>query len=149
SSIIPSIGLSCSLTPTGINLGPSQSSSLSCTGNTGVYSVTVMGTSGALAHSAIVTVTIKDFTVTTNPNTINSTNGATITSTITTAPINGFTGTVSLTFSVSPSGSASCSLNPTSIVLGSSQTSSLSCTGSIGSYTIKITGTSGTITHIA
>jgi PKD repeat protein len=55
-------GLFCGLTSSSIVLGPSQTSTLSCTGPAGTYAVTVTGTSGSLSRSATVTITIQDFT---------------------------------------------------------------------------------------
>jgi len=78
---------------------------------------------------------------------VNTTPGVAGTSTITVMPVNGFTGTVALTTSVSPAG-LTCSTTPPSIT-GGSGTSVLSCSGNGGSYTVVVTGTSGTLSHTA
>ncbi len=56
-AVSPATGLPCTLSPT--SLSGSGTSTLSCTGNTaGSYAATVTGTSGSLAHSAQVAVTV-------------------------------------------------------------------------------------------
>src|SRR2546426_1707779 len=89
-----------------------------------------------------------DFNVTANPTSVTANAGVSATSTITVSPVNGFTGTVSLSSTVSPTG-LTCSLSPTSVTLGSSQPSTLSCTGIAGSYTVTVTGASGSLSHTA
>src|SRR5207244_5671540 len=63
-SVSPSIGLTCTLSPTSVTLGNTGTSTLSCTGSSGTYTVTVTGTSGSLTHTSIVNYTVQDFTVT-------------------------------------------------------------------------------------
>src|SRR5207245_8581604 len=95
-------GIACTLTPSSITLGATQTSTLSCNSSTAnVYTVTVTGTSGSLSHQAIVTFTVRDFSVTASPTSVTVLAGATGTSTITVAPLQGFTGTVEI-------GRASC-----------------------------------------
>jgi hypothetical protein len=53
STVSPS-GLTCTLSPTSVVLGASQTSTLSCSGPVAVYTVTITGTSGAQSHSATV-----------------------------------------------------------------------------------------------
>ncbi len=145
-SIAPATSLTCTLTPSSIVLGASQTSTLSCGGSAGVYDVTVTGTSGSISHSAIVTYTVTDFTISASLTTVTTTAGTIGTSTITVAPVNGFAGTVALTSQISPAG-LTCALSPTSIVLGASQTSTLSCSGAKSTYTVTVTGTSGSLSH--
>ena len=113
----------------------------------GTYYVDVVGTSGALTHTAIVTVQVSDFTLSA-PASVTALAGASADSTITIAPVNSFTGTVSLSYSSAPSG-LTCTFAPSTLALGASQTSTLSCSGSTGSYTVTVTGTSGSTTHTA
>src|SRR5437773_7758318 len=147
SSISPSAGLICTLTPTSLTV--SGTSTLSCSGSTGTYTVTIAGTSGTLFHLATVTYTVQDFTVAATPTNLTTNAGVASTSTITVAPMNGFRGTVALASSISPATGLTCTLTPSSIVLGASQTSTLSCTGSAGTYTITVTGASGSLVHTA
>lgn len=71
------------------------------------------------------------------------------TSVITVAPANTFTGTVALTCSVSPvaTSTPTCSFSANSVILGAAQNSTLmiatTATTSAGSYTVLVTGTSG------
>ena len=66
--------------------------------------------------------------------------------TITVTKVNGFAGTVALSSTSTPSG-LTCSLTPASIV-GGSGTAFLSCSSSTAnSYTVTVTGTSGSLTH--
>src|SRR5207244_5266621 len=61
STISPANGLRCALSPSSIS--GSQTSTLSCGGPTGKYTVMVAGTSGSLTRSTNVTFTVQDFTV--------------------------------------------------------------------------------------
>ena len=147
SSVSPA-GLTCSLNPNSIVLGTSQTSTLSCSGPAGIYTVTVTGTSGSITHIATVTYTVQDFSVTASPTSINVNAGTTATSTITVAPVNGFTGTVNLSVSASTPAGLTCTLPP-SVTFGTSpQTATLSCTSATAvDYTVTVTGTSGSLTH--
>ena len=147
SSVSPSAGLSCSLSPTSVILGSSGTSTLSCSGSAGTYSVSVAGTSGILSRSTTVTYTVQGFTMGSSPTSITVGAGTASPSTITASPIDGFGGTVSLAYSVSPSAGLACTLAPNSIV--GSGASTLSCNGSVGSYTVTVTGVSGTASSSA
>jgi hypothetical protein len=148
SSISPVSGLTCSLTPSSIVLGVSQTSTLSCGGSAGSYTVTVTGTSGSLSHQVSVTYNVADFAVSASPTSVSALAGASASSTVTVAPVNAFTGTVALTTIITPAG-LTCAFNPANIVLGVSQTSTLSCSGSAGTYTVTVSGTSGGLSHTA
>jgi uncharacterized membrane protein len=147
-------GLTASLSPTSI-LG-SGTSTLTITASNivgpGSYTVAVKGTSGLLTQTATVTITVPppDFSLSASPTAVTVNVGATATSTVAAAQVNGFLmGTVALTSAVSPA-SLTCSLSPTSIALGTTQTSTLSCSSpTVGTYTVTITGTSGSLTHTA
>jgi len=139
--------------------GGSATSTLSITvpaGTTaGTYTVTVMGKSGLLSHSATVTVTVvaPDFSVSASPSSLTLRPGSKGTSAITEKSLNMFSGTVSLTVTT-PSG-WTVSVSPTSLTLasGGSATSTLSITvpSSVksGKFTITVTSTSGSLTHSA
>jgi PKD repeat protein len=85
-----------------------------------------------------------DFTITaSSPSAVNA--GQSTSSTITTGALNGFTGTIILTYSL-PSGLTCGSISPGSVAtLG---TASVSCSSTVaGTYTLAVTGTSGSLIH--
>src|SRR5438094_3367749 len=141
--ISPAAGLTCTLTPASVS--SSGTSTLSCSGNAGVYSVTVSGTSGTLLHSATVTYTIQDFTVAASPTSLTVLAGTQGTSTITLSALQGFAGVVSLTSTINPASGITCGLTPTSVT--GSGSSTLSCSGVSGGYIVTVTGTSGSLSH--
>jgi len=141
----------CILDPTSV-IG-SGASKLSCTFATaGSFTVNVTGTSPSLSHSVTInySVGVPDFTITSNPITIAVNAGIAVQSIITVSQINGFTGNVTLIIGISPStGGLTCTLTVTSVLLGASGTSSLSCYGSAGVYTVTVTGTIDLLSHSA
>src|SRR5260370_37097253 len=75
-SIYPTTALSFSLPPSSITLGPSGTSSLTCSASSGSYLVTVTGTIGSLSHStSYIAFGVDDFTISTQPNTVYATAG--------------------------------------------------------------------------
>jgi hypothetical protein len=94
---------------------------------------------------------IPDFSLSATPSSQTLTAGGSTSYTASVSPINGFTGTVDLSVSGLPSG-ATGSFNPASVSGGSgSSTLSVSTSDSTpaGSYTLTITGTSGSLSHAA
>src|SRR5207237_388266 len=153
-TVAPSIGLTCVLTPGSISctlsvttFTASGNSTLSCSGSPGQYTVTVNGTSGSSTASTTVIYRVQDFTISASPATITVNAGVAGTSTITVTALNGFSGTISLTSSNSPATGLSCILTPPSVT--GSGTSTLSCSGVAGAYTVTITRTSGALSHPA
>jgi uncharacterized membrane protein len=144
-------GASGSFTP-----NPStSSSSLSVTtaANTpvGTYTLTITGASGALTHTATVTLLVSappDFALGASPGSQTVVQGGSTSYGVTITGTNGFNGQVTLNVSGMPSGATSgFSTNP------ATSSSTLSVTAGsvspVGSYTLTITGTSGTLTHTA
>src|SRR5439155_411026 len=142
---VPS-GLPCgSITPSSVT--GSGTATISCTSTiAGNYTLTVIGTSGSLVHSATALFQFRDFTTSaTTSGPVDSTQSAT--STITITSLNRFNGSVNLADTV-PAGLTCGAITPTSVI--GSGTASVSCSASIaGNYTPTITGTSTPLIHNA
>jgi hypothetical protein len=124
----------------------------------GTYTVTVTGTSGSLIETTTVPVLVSSPTVMPNfalsGTPVSVTAGTNGTSTITVAPSGGFLGSVVLTCVVSgPAGasnSPTCSAAQPAAITGSSSvtavlTVSTQAATTAGSYTVTVTGTSGSV----
>jgi hypothetical protein len=108
--------------------------------------------------SVSVTVIAPDFTITSSPSSLNIPQGSSGTTTITLTSLYGFSGTVSLTSALSSSG-PQVTFSPASVAVpaGGSISSTLSVSAassggystpvSQGSYTVTVTGTSGSLVH--
>src|SRR5438445_181682 len=101
------------------------------------------------AWSAPFNLNVGDFSISVAPNPLNVNSGSSGSWTVSATSLYTFTGTV--TFSdIAPSGLTCTSFNPPSVTLTSSVTSAastLSCSGPTNSYSVKVTGTSGSISH--
>jgi hypothetical protein len=117
----------------------------------GTYPLTVTGTSSSTSHTAAITLVVDapptpDFTVTATPASRTVVRGASSSYTISITPSSGFSAPVTLSASGLPSGtSGSFAPNPAS----DSSTFSVATTSSakVGSYTLTITATSGSLVH--
>jgi len=120
----------------------------------GTYTLTITGTSGSLSHTTTVSLTVNatsagDFSLSPSPSSRTVTQGSGTSYGVTVTPSGGFSGTVGFSVSGLPSG-AGASFNPTSVSGGSgSTTMSVTTSGTTptGTYTLTITGTSGSLTH--
>jgi hypothetical protein len=146
-------GASASFSPNPTTPGSSSSTmtvTLDGTTPAGNYPLTITGTSGALTHSSSVALVVQapapDFGLSASPSSRSVVHGSGTSYGVTISRINGFSGNVSLSVSGLPSRtSASFSPNPAS----SSSTLSVTTNRKTprGTYTLTITGTSGSLTR--
>jgi len=123
----------------------------------GTYMMTIRGTSGSLSHDTILTVIIPstvggDFAITAVPS-VGVSQGSTATATIAVVSINGFSSSVTLSgswLSSAPSG-VTFVIPPVTPLPNATATSPLSISAStgavLGNYTLRIAGTSGSLSH--
>ena len=119
----------------------------------GNYTLTITGTSGSLVHTTTVGLTINaaaspDFTLAASPSSGTVTAGGTATSSVSNTALNGFTGSVTLSATPAISG-VTYSFSPNPETAGGSSTFSAVTTAAAppGTYSLTITGTSGTLSH--
>ena len=154
------VSLSASGLPGGVTaafnpVSTTTTSALTVTASTtaalGTFSVTITGTSGALSHFTTVSITVTpapNFALSVSPNSLSLARGAKVTSAITITPQNGFTGGVSLSASGLPRGvTASFSPNPATGM--SMWTLTAGSKAAIGTFSVQIRGTFGSLTHTA
>lgn len=135
-------GLTASFTQNTLNLTASSSVA------PGPATIAIAGSSGTLAKTATIAVTIvaaPSFTLAVAPATLNLVRGGTAAATVTVAPKGGFTGKVSLAASGLPAGvTASFGATSTS---GAGLTLAATASAAAGTANVKITGTSGSLTN--
>ncbi|HTS38219.1 MAG TPA: hypothetical protein VMH04_21275 [Candidatus Solibacter sp.] len=159
------VGLLESGMPAGMTVGCSPSSitgsgnctltvSTSSSTAAGTYTLNITGTSGTLTHSTSIAITVNavvlpaDFTLSASPSSQSVVAGKSTAITTTVAAQNGFTGSVTLTASGLPSG-ITASFAPASITTSGSSTLTLTSTNTTvaGTYTLTISGKSGSLSH--
>jgi uncharacterized membrane protein len=117
----------------------------------GTYPLTVTGTSGAIVHTARVTLVVAsppDFGIAASPASASVVAGQSVTYTVTVSSKGGFAGSVSLSVSGLPSlATASFAPNPRTAPGTSVLTVRTAATTPRGTYTLTITGRSGTLSH--
>jgi len=156
------VSLSVSGLPAGANpnfnpnpAGTSSTLDLNTAANTpaGSYQLTITGTSGSLAHTVTVTLVVNsltpaDFTVTATPSSQSVARGRSTTYTITIGAVNGYSLPVTLSVKGLPNKtSASFTPNPATPSATSRLTVTSNRKAAAGTYTLTITGASGTLTH--
>ncbi len=142
----------CTVSPTSVTAG--GNSTVSCMSpNATMFVVTVTGTSGSESHSTPVTYIIQDFNISATPTNALINTGSSSLSTITLRSINWFQGTIGLSYVSVPTGLSCSPFSPASINLPQSvvtATATFYCnSSSLGTYSIVVRGTSGSITHNA
>jgi hypothetical protein len=128
----------------------------------GDYMINVTGTSGTLKHNVEIPLRIievtpptPDFTITASPDTLSIEQGHSNTSVITVTSVNGFDKQVDLAVSSASIPGVSATLNPNNVSLEAKPydfsilTLDISSDAVIGSYTISVTGTNGSLQHTA
>ncbi len=148
-------GAGISINPTTISLGSGGTGSSAVTANAGTvagtYTIQVTGVSGSLTRLVVMTLNVVDFGVSASPTAISLSQSHSATSTITLSSLNGFSGNVALSANA-PAG-FTATLNPTTVSLtsGGTATSTLTITATgtqiSGTYTVTVTGSSGTLSH--
>jgi len=123
----------------------------------GSYALNVMGAGGGLTHSKQIVLTVgvgADFSISAEPSTLSVTVGSGGTSTIRVASMNNFNSQVSLALSSVPSG-ISASLNPLLVIPQANGfaisilTVNVPAGAAGGTYTLLVTGTSGSLSRAA
>ena len=140
---VPS-GLSCTgITPVSVT-GPGTAT-ISCRPTAAsTYPVTLIGTSGSLVHISTFFITAVDFSLSANPISISLNINDTGVSTITVEALNGFGGNVTID---SNSSSGLLTTLSSNSVIGPGNFSLGVSSGAVGTYTVVITGTSGSLTR--
>ncbi|HVB98136.1 MAG TPA: hypothetical protein VNJ12_02240 [Candidatus Dormibacteraeota bacterium] len=140
--------------------GGSGSSALGVATSTGLavgtYPFTVTGTSGSLVHSASLTLVVQqagtggNFSISISPSSQSVGPKSSTSYTVTVTALNGFTGSVNLSVTGLPSRTNS-SFSSSTITGSGTSTLTISTTpkSSAGSYSLTVTGTSGSLTQTA
>ena len=148
-------GVTASFNPGSATAGGGSTLTFSTSSGTtaGTYTVTVTGTAASATHSTTITLTVTappppaDFSIALSPSSQSHRNGSTVIYTVTVASSGGFSGPVTLAATSLPrSATASFSPNPTATT---SQMTIATAAGVLGTFTVTVQGTSGTLSHSA
>jgi subtilisin family serine protease len=116
----------------------------------GTFPLTIHGTDGSTEHSVTVSLAVsaQDFTLAVSPSAISLLRGQTATYTVSVGGRNGFTGTVTLSVTGLPAGAtATFSPNPVAAPNTSTLRVRTATWTPRGSFALRLTGTSGTLSH--
>ena len=114
----------------------------------GTYPLTITGVSGSLTHTTPVSLTVNapDFSLSATPPSQTVAQGASGDYSVTVTPTNGFSSTVTLSVTGLPTG-ATGTFAPNPATASSTLTVAPAITTPAGTYTLTITGVSGSLTH--
>jgi hypothetical protein len=150
-SALPS-GASATFNPTSTT-GNSATLTIATTTSTatGSYPFTVTGTSGTTSRTATATLVVTaapvgDFSLSANPSSRSIKQGTNTSYVINVTPSGGFTGSVAFTVSGLPTG-ATATFSPTSSTASSTMSVTTVNSVAIGTYSLVVTGKSGTLSH--
>jgi hypothetical protein len=145
-------GATASFVPTTVSGGGTSTLTVTTgsTTPTGTSMLTITGTSGSLTHTATTNLAVTDFTISASPASQSVTAGSSTTYTVTIGAVNGFAGMVTLSASGLPTGATAGFAPPTTNGGGTSRlTVTTGSATPIGSYTLTVTGSSGSLAHSA
>jgi uncharacterized membrane protein len=118
----------------------------------GKYTLTITGVSENQTETATITLVVPTptFSIVISPGTQTITAGNSTTYTVAASAVNGFSGSVTLSTGTLPSG-ISATFSPNPVAAGSSSTMTISSTASaaVGTYSLPVNGTSGSLTNTA
>ncbi len=148
-------GASAAFGPNPVAAGSSSTLTVQTSSSTptGSFPLTITGTSGSLQHTTTATLVVTapaDFALTVSPSSDSVRRGRSTSFTVNVSASGGFSGQVTLAVSGLPAGtSSSFSRNPT--IPSRSSTLRISTSGSTprATYTLTVTGTSGSLQHTA
>src|SRR6266852_9586543 len=142
-------GAGATFSPNPTSASSTMSVTTSATTPAATYTLIVTGVSGTLSHSATVTLVVQqapDFSLAANPSSQTVTQGNGVGYNLSVSSSGGFAGSVTLGAGGLPSGaSAAFSPNPTSAT--SAMFVATSATTPTGTYSLTITGVSGSLSH--
>lgn len=118
----------------------------------GIYTITVIGTSPGISHSATATIVVNpppgDFSISLSPSTLGVKRGKSATTTVTITALAGFTGNVQFGISGLPTG-VTAKFAPTSVTGSGNSVLTITVGNSVkqGTYGLTVSGGSGTLSH--
>jgi uncharacterized membrane protein len=143
-------GVTAVFTPAATATTSSVTLAVSSSVSAGTYPVTITGISGTLSSTATIglTVVVPSFTLAASTASLTVPRAGSGSSTITISAKNGFKGSVTLSAAGLPSG-VTAAFTPASTTSKSSLAFSASSTAATGTYSVVVTGASGTLTATA
>ncbi|TMD93107.1 MAG: hypothetical protein E6I73_00920 [Chloroflexi bacterium] len=144
-------GAGATFSPNPATASSTMSVTTSATTPAATYTLTITGVSGSLSHTTSVTLVVQpppDFSLSASPSSQTVTQGNGAGYTVNVAPSNGFAGSVTLSASGLPGG-AGAAFSPNPTTASSTMSVTTIATTPVGTYTLTITGVSGSLRHTA